>query len=127
MEKYKFVKEFEFRASPKVLYPFISTPSGLQQWFAAKVNILPDHSYDFVWDGESHVAKVTSQRLNKVARYDFVNPPQVGNYVEFKLETSELDNTTYLKITDYSTNSDEEDLTDLWTDLVDKIKDIVGG
>ena len=36
-EAYQF--EFEIKASPKVLYPYLSTASGLQQWFADKVTV----------------------------------------------------------------------------------------
>ena len=42
MEKLKYVAEYEFRASPKMLFQYISTASGLSQWFAQKVNIKPD-------------------------------------------------------------------------------------
>ncbi|MCU0325302.1 MAG: START-like domain-containing protein [Spirosomaceae bacterium] len=127
MGKFKFVAEFEFKASPKVLFQYISTPAGLQQWFAAKVTIKGDHIYDFIWDNESHPAKMTSQRLNKSTRFDFMNEEQKGNWVEFKLELSELTNTTFFRVTDNSDNTDVEDLNDLWDGLMDKLREIVGG
>lgn len=122
MSKFKFTTEFEFRASSKILYQYISQPSGLQQWFAEKVKVLGENRMDFVWDGDSHAARLSLQRLNKLTRFDFDN----GNYVEFKLETSELTGSSFLKITDYSDNSDEEDLKYLWEDMVDRLRDIVG-
>jgi uncharacterized protein YndB with AHSA1/START domain len=127
MAKFKYVAEYEFKASPKVLYQYISTPAGLQEWFAAKVTIKGDHLFDFVWDNESHPARLTTQRLNKMTRFDFLNENQKGNYVEFKLEVSELTNASFMKITDYSDNEDEEDLEDLWGGFMDKLKEIVGG
>ncbi len=127
MAKFKYVEEYEFKASPKVLYQYISTPTGLQQWFAAKVTIKGDHLFDFIWDNESHPAKITVQRLNKMTRFDFISEGQKGNYVEFKLEVSELTNATFLKITDNSDNEDKEDLEDLWGGFTDKLKEIVGG
>lgn len=127
MGKFKYVAEFEFKASPKVLFQYISTPAGLQQWFASKVTIKSDHVYDFIWDNESHPAKLTSQRLNKSTRFDFMNEDQKGNWVEFKLEVSELTNTTFFRVTDNSDNTDLEDLTDLWEGLMDKLREIVGG
>jgi uncharacterized protein YndB with AHSA1/START domain len=127
MAKFKYVEEYEFKASPKVLYQYISTPAGLQEWFASKVIIKGDHLFDFIWDNESHPARLTTQRLNKMTRFDFLNENQKGNYVEFKLEVSELTNATFMKITDYSDNEDKEDLDDLWGGFMDKLKEIVGG
>lgn len=129
MSKYKFVQEYELRASPKVLFPYISTASGLQQWFAAKVNTKEDHSFDFVWDGESHFARVNSLRLNKSVRYDFTNTGDGDkdlNYVEFRIDVSDLTQSTFLRITDYSANQDTDDLKSLWDGLIDSLKEIVG-
>ncbi|MGB0194868.1 MAG: START-like domain-containing protein, partial [Schleiferiaceae bacterium] len=37
MEKVKFELEFPLRASPKMLFPFLSSPSGLSEWFCDDV------------------------------------------------------------------------------------------
>ncbi len=127
MEKFKFSREYEFRASPKVLYPYFSTPAGLQQWFAAKVKYTNDQNFDFLWDNENHPARLSSQRLNKQIKFDFLKDDQKGNYVEFKLEQSELTNATFLKVTDNSDNHDETEQEDIWDTMIDKLKEIVGG
>lgn len=127
MGKFKFTREYEFRASPKVLFQYLSTPAGLQEWFASKVTYLPNGHFDFFWDGESHPAKMSVHRLNKLARFDFLNENQKGNYVEFKIEQSELTNTTFMKITDNSDNTDATELEDLWDGFIDTLKEIVGG
>lgn len=129
MQKFKYISEFEFRASPKVLFPYISTASGLSQWFAQKANVLPDHQFDFIWDNESHIARQTSMRLNKGTKFEFINTSDTNhdnNYVEFKIEVSDLTGSTFLKITDYSASNDVEELRDLWDGFVDKLKEIVG-
>ncbi|KAB7727523.1 ATPase [Rudanella paleaurantiibacter] len=129
MEKFKFVTEYELRASPKMLFPYISTASGLSQWFAAKVNTLPEHRFDFLWDNESHIARQVSLRQNKSVRFEFLDTAENGhdnNYVDFRVDQSELTQSTYLRITDYSTNTDPEDLQDLWDGLMEKLREIVG-
>jgi uncharacterized protein YndB with AHSA1/START domain len=129
MEKFKFVTEYELRASPKMLFPYISTASGLSQWFAAKVNTMPEHRFDFMWDNESHIARQVSLRQNKSVRFEFLETGTNGhdnNYVDFRVEQSELTQSTYLRITDYSTNNDSEDLQDLWDGLMEKLREIVG-
>jgi uncharacterized protein YndB with AHSA1/START domain len=129
MEKFKFVTEYELRASPKMLFPYISTASGLSQWFASKVNTMPEQRLDFQWDNESHIAKQVSMRQNKGVRFEFLETDEEGsdnNYVDFRVDQSELTQSTFLRITDYSNTTDEEELQDLWDGMMDKLKEIVG-
>ncbi len=129
MEKFKFVAEYELRASPKVLFPYLSSAAGLSQWFCEKVNNLPDQKFDFYWDNEKHVAKQTAMRLNKNVKFEFLNSDEKGDensYVEFKLDVSEFSNSTYLKVTEYSANTDETEQRDLWLGLMDGLREIVG-
>lgn len=129
MEKFKFIAEFELRSSPKVLFPYISTPSGLEQWFAEKVIVLPDQRLDFQWDGDSHVARQTGLRMNKAVRFEFENTSaddMDNNHLEMKLEVSELTQTTFLRVIDYSSNKDEAELISLWNGFMDNLKEIVG-
>lgn len=126
MTKFKFTQEYPFKTSPKVLFNYISTPGGLQQWFAEKVTMDSNHMYHFTWDDEEHVAELTSSRLNKSTRFEFTGPDE-GNYIEFKLVMSEIDNSVFLKITDYSDNADESDLESVWKGFIADLKEIVGG
>jgi uncharacterized protein YndB with AHSA1/START domain len=128
MSKFKFTTEYELRASPKVLFPYVSTASGLSQWFASQVNMKPDHTFDFIWDGESHPARIASLRQNKSVKFDFLstNGEEETGFVEFKLDVSDLTQSTFLKITDYSSNQDESDLQALWNGLMDSLREIVG-
>ena len=130
MIKNKFVIEFEIKASAKMLFPYLSSASGLQQWFAPKVNYKPDHGFDFYWDGENHPAKLHSSRLNKSIRFDFVNTTEVErdwNYLEFKLDVGELSQSTFLKIVDYTENQDNDELESVWEGLIAGLKEIIGG
>jgi uncharacterized protein YndB with AHSA1/START domain len=129
MDKFKFITEFELRSSPKVLFPYISTPSGLEQWFAEKVIVMPNQRFDFQWDGDSHVAKQTGMRINKAVKFEFENTSDDdldNNYLEIKLEVSDLTQTTFLRVTDYSAIRDEAELISLWNGFMDNLKEIVG-
>ncbi|MCU0338993.1 MAG: START-like domain-containing protein [Spirosomaceae bacterium] len=129
MQKFKYSNEYEIKASTKMLFPYLSTASGLSQWFCDKVNTLSDHKFDFIWDKESHIADQSSLRLNKSVKFEFLNTSDTNrdnNYIEFKLDVSDLTGTTYLRITDYSTNTDAEELADLWDGLIESLKEIVG-
>ncbi len=129
MNKFKFSTEFELRASPKVLFPYLSSASGLQQWFCEKAINIDSHTLNLIWDGENHLAKVVSLRLNKSIKFDFVSSDPENkdhNFLELRLETSELSQSTYIKIIDYSENHDETELQELWEEFIYKLKVIVG-
>ncbi|HRS40225.1 MAG TPA: START-like domain-containing protein, partial [Bacteroidia bacterium] len=49
-KKQKYTLEFEIKSSPKILFNYLSTASGLEEWFADKVNIR-EGDYMFQWDG----------------------------------------------------------------------------
>jgi uncharacterized protein YndB with AHSA1/START domain len=130
MAKHKFITEFEINASKKMLYPYLYTASGLSQWFADDVNINEDKVFNFIWDGQDHKAKISTYKANSFVKFEMMEDGHIEsdpNYFEFKLEMNELTQSVFLKITDYSENDDEEELQDLWSNLVDNLKEIVGG
>lgn len=135
MSKYEYNAEYEIGAAVKMIYPYISTPQGLEEWFADKVEILNDKFWNIHWDNEHHMTKIVSQRTNSMIRYQFVEnmeEPKTrtkkkdANFLEFKLNYSELTDTTYLLITDYSEMNDEEVLGELWDGLVETLREKLG-
>ncbi|MHA8066420.1 START-like domain-containing protein [Aquirufa sp. ROCK2-A2] len=120
--------EFEIKSSPKVLYPYLNTASGLQQWFADKVTVQNSQNFSFFWEQENHPAVLIASKSNKFVKFQFQNANQSENStIELILEVSELSNTTYLKVIDKASNfKTEEDATELWDYLTDKLKEIVG-
>ena len=127
MSKYKFVGEYEFKASKKMLYNYLSTASGLAQWFADDVNINPDKSFSVIWDGEANKAKMVSHRTNSQVRFEFVSDDPDPNYVEFNLDMNELTQTNFIRVTDYSEMDDLQELEELWENLMAELREIVGG
>lgn len=128
MGKHKFAAEFEIRASPKMLFPYLNSATGLGEWFADQVRIDDYKVFHFVWDGGQHAARLTSQRTNRYVKFDFISADDEDNaYIEFKLDQNELTQSTFLRVADYSEMADEEDLKELWENLVEKLREIVGG
>ncbi|WP_258103406.1 START-like domain-containing protein [Marinoscillum sp. MHG1-6] len=127
MAKELFVGEYPINASKKMLYPYISTASGLSQWFADDVNINEDKQYTFIWDGDENKAKMVGSRVNSFARFEFDGedddePP----YIEFRLEMNDLTQEVFIRISDYS-EIDQDELQELYESLVHDLKEIVGG
>ncbi|MBS1979439.1 MAG: ATPase [Bacteroidetes bacterium] len=130
-DKQLFTTDYELHASVKMLYPYIQTASGLAEWFADDVRISPEKVFTFVWDNESHKAKLTSQRANHYVHFEYLPESEEDkgdpSYFELTLEVNELTQMTFLRVADYSDFTDQEELQDLWDGLVEKLKLVVGG
>jgi len=131
MEKFKFSAEYEMKASPRMLFSYVTTPAGLAQWFADDVSLDGGKVFNFTWDNRPHYAKITAQRLNRYVKFEFLNDNQEEtenpNFIEFKLDQNELTQSSFLKVTDYSETDDLEDLQELWTNLIASLRETVGG
>ena len=121
--------EYEINASKRMLYPYISTASGLSQWFADDVSIDEDKNYRFVWDDEIHVARMSAHRANSFVKFEYVDDIVNGEnaYTEIRIEHNELTQTVFLRVTDYSDMEDEEEVHELWDNIIHELKEIVGG
>lgn len=137
MNKFEYNAEYEIRAAVKMVYPYIASPQGLEEWFADRVEVLNDKFLNIHWNNEQHMAKIVSQRYNAMIRYEFVEKIDTNkaktkgkkkdnNFLELKLNYSELTDTTYLVITDYSEMNDEEVLEDLWDGLIETLREKLG-
>ena len=128
MSKYKYVGEYEIRASKKMLYPYLSTASGLAQWFADDVNIDEDKVFTIIWDGDENRARMVSHRTNSQVKFEFISDDEDDpNYVEFKVDMNELTQSVFIRVTDYSEMDDVQELEDLWESLMTNLREIVGG
>ncbi|MDJ1467551.1 START-like domain-containing protein [Cytophagaceae bacterium DM2B3-1] len=131
MEKFKFSVEYEMKASPKMLFSYFTTPAGLAQWFADDVSIDGEKVFSFQWDNRPHYAKIAAQRLNRYVKFEFLDDDGKEstdpNYIEFKFDQNELTQSSFVKITDYSEMAEEEDLQELWENLIASLKETVGG
>ncbi len=127
MNKSKFIGEYSINASRKMLFPYISTASGLSQWFADDVNITEDKVYTMLWDGEVNRARIVSIKVNQHIKFEFEGEDDDDlNSIEIRLEMNELTQEVYIKITDYS-DIDDQEVSDLWEGLIHDLKEIVGG
>jgi uncharacterized protein YndB with AHSA1/START domain len=131
MVKNKFVADYQINTSRKFLFPYLSTASGLSEWFADNVTILEDKTFLFEYDGEKHHARVTALRKDLHVKFEYFDPTNTDepdkSYIEFKVEENELTQTMFLKIVDYSDSYDDEELESIWEGLIANLKEIIGG
>jgi len=131
MVKNKFVSDYQINTSKKIIFPYLSTASGLSQWFADDVTINEDRNYVFSYDGEDHVAKIASIRSNHSVKFEYFDPndpdARDNSYIEFRLDENELTQTLFLKVIDYSDAYDDDEQESIWESLIMHLKEIIGG
>lgn len=111
-KKQLFSIEFPVRCSPGILYDFLSTPSGLQEWFADHVDER-ENIFSFSWNGTTDKAEVLEKEAEKYIRFHWLHAPK-NEYFEFRIETSEVTNMTILVISDFAEKSEIKDQSRLW-------------
>lgn len=121
----KFEMEFVVRASEDMVYEFVSTESGLSEWFCDDVNIR-NGIFTFTWDGQTQQARLVKEMPPFFIRYQWLDKND-GSYFEFKTQKDELTNDISLIITDFADNkADEESARLLWHSQVDKLLHVLG-
>jgi uncharacterized protein YndB with AHSA1/START domain len=111
-KKQVFTLEFPVRCSPTILYEFLSTPAGLQEWFADKVDER-DNIFSFSWNGSEEKADVIESEEESFIRFHWQNAP-LDEFFEFRIEKSEVSNQTILVIKDFAEKKEIKDQSQLW-------------
>ena len=122
-----FSVEYDFHASPQLLFQYLSTPSGLSEWFADNVNSRGEF-FDFIWDDSEEQAKLIQKKTNERIRFQWVNgeSDQTDYYFEFKIEVDEITKDVSLVISDYADDDEIDESKLLWDNLVADLKQVLG-
>ena len=112
MAKQLFSIEYPVRCSPSILYEFLSTPAGLQEWFADRVDER-DNIFSFSWNGTTDKSELLEAEENSFIRYRWTYAAS-NEFFEFKIEKSEVSSQTILIIKDFAEKRDIADQTRLW-------------
>ncbi len=125
-KKEKYQLEVEIKSSPRILYKYISTPSGLENWFADKVNAKGE-LYVFTWKDSEAQAKLLSKKENSFARYKWVdNGDESETFFQFDIVQDDITSDVALVITDFSLPEDVEEDKFLWSAQVNKLMHLLG-
>ena len=131
MSTNQFVADYQLNASKKIVYAYLSSASGLQEWFADKVRIDEDKNYIFNFDQEDHYAKQTIVKANLHVRWDFFEPKSPNSttesFIEFKLDETELTQSLFLKVIYQSNFYTLDELEGIWEGFISKLKETIGG
>lgn len=125
MGRVKYELDFVVKSSPTILFNFLSTPSGLSQWFADHVDNIED-KFSFFWDGFEEKAVVIEKEENIFIKFQMADG-EPGEYFEFRIEKSPVTGDTILLISDFADDYDLEDQKILWDSQVHRLISKVGG
>ncbi|MBT2160800.1 START-like domain-containing protein [Zobellia barbeyronii] len=123
-DKIKFELEFVIQASPQLLYQYLSTPSGLSEWFADNVN-LKGEVFSFIWDGSEEEAKLLKRKSDEFVKFSWVENDD-DSFFELKIIVDEITKDVSLFITDFAEEDEVDEAKMLWTNQVTDLKQVLG-
>jgi len=124
--KKQYELEYNLNVSPRHLFPRLSTPEGLTGWFADKVTT-DGKIYNFIWDNVDHIAKLIHVKELKNIKWKWLeNNQDTIFFIEFRIDTLDLTNSTALYISDYCDEDELQENIDVWDSLVTKLKRQIG-
>ena len=125
MKRVKFDLEFIFRASPTILYKFITTPSCLIRWFCDEVDIQGE-VYTFAWSGADEIAEMIDDIEDERVRFHWQDSDD-EEYLEFRFSRSPVTGETIFEITDFSDDDEVDDQKQLWESQIKVLRQETGG
>ncbi len=110
-----------------MLFQYLSTPSGLGEWFADNVNSRGEN-FSFIWDDSEENAKLIQKKNNERTRFQWEEDEEEGNpyYFEFKIQVDDITNDVSLIVTDFAEEDEMEEAKMLWDNLISSLKQILG-
>ncbi len=127
-EKTKFEIEFPIHASPQLLYQYISTPSGLSEWFADNVNSRGE-LFTFIWDDSEERAKLLTKKNGERVKFKWLDngdDEKSSYYFEIRIQVDEITKDVSLMVTDFSDEDEIDDTKMLWENQISSLKQVLG-
>ncbi|BEH00319.1 START-like domain-containing protein [Bacteroides sedimenti] len=127
MKKEKIHIEYLLNASSRtIIWNAISTPIGLESWFADRVN-MKDKTFVFTW-GKSEIreAELIASRMHSFVRFHWLDDEDEKSYFELKMNFNELTSDYVLEITDSVDPEEKDDLYELWNSQVETLRRTCG-
>ena len=125
-DRIKFEMEFPIKVSQKLLFQYISTPSGLSEWFADNVNSRGE-IFIFIWNDSEESAKLIKKINNEKIQFQWLDDDETDYYFELRIQFDEITKDVSLIVTDFA--EDEEEIEEsklLWTNQISDLKKVLG-
>ncbi len=120
-----FTVDFLLKASPTIVYHFITTPSALVRWFCDAVDITGEY-YTFSWKGNTEVAELIDDIEDERLRFHWLDSEDEDEYFEFRITTADITDETILEIVDFAWADEVEEQKQLWRTQVERLRKETG-
>lgn len=124
-EKIKYEMEFPIRVSPSLLYQYLSTPSGLSEWYADNVNSRGEF-FSFIWEGSEEKAKLLSKKSPERIKFRWMEDEGEDYFFELRIQVDEITQDVSLIITDFAEEDEIDEGKMLWENMVSDLKQVLG-
>jgi uncharacterized protein YndB with AHSA1/START domain len=124
-EKIKYEMEFPIHASPALLYQYISTPSGMQEWYADNVNSRGEN-FTFIWEGSEEEAILYGKKKGELIRFQWLEDEGTDYYFEMRIQVDEITKDVSIMVTDFAEDDEVEEGKLLWENMISNLKQILG-
>lgn len=125
--KLRYEIEFPINSSPQLLYQYISTPSGLSEWFADNVNSRGE-LFTFIWDDTKERARLASKKTGERIKFKWIdeNEKDTDYYFELKIMEDEITKDVSLLVVDFAFQDELEESKLLWENQISDLKHVIG-
>ncbi|MFM2229109.1 MAG: hypothetical protein RL607_367 [Bacteroidota bacterium] len=126
-QKVRYEIEFPINSSPQLLYQYISSPSGLQEWFANNVNSRGEF-FTFQWDDTEENARLASKKTGEKVRFKWVdeNKKDTEYYFELRILEDEITKDVSLMVIDFAEEDEVDESKQLWENQISDLKHVIG-
>lgn len=124
-DKIKFELEFPIHASPQLLFQYISTPSGLSEWFSDNVNSRGEY-FTFIWDGSEEKARLIRKKSGESVKFRWVEDEEENYYFEIRIQVDEITKDVSLMVTDFAEEDEIDEAKMLWENQISDLKQVLG-
>ena len=125
--KVRYEIEFPINSSPQLLYQYISTPSGLSEWFADNVNSRGEF-FTFIWNDSQEKARLASKKSGEKVKFRWVdeNNKDTEYFFDLNILEDELTKDVSLMVVDFAHKEELEEATQLWENQISDLKHVIG-
>ena len=126
-EKVKFEIEFPIQSSPQLLYQYISTPSGLSEWFSDNVNSRGE-LFTFIWDDSEEQAKLLSKKGGERVKFRWLvdEEDELSTFFELRIQVDEITKDVSLMVVDFAHEDEIDEAKMLWENQISSLKQVLG-
>ena len=125
--KVKYELEVPIQSSPQLLYQYISTPSGLSEWFADNVNSRGEF-FTFIWDDTQEKARLASKKSGEKVKFRWVDDKNKDTdyFFELHILEDELTKDVSLLVVDFAEKNEIPEASQLWENQISDLKHLIG-